>query len=101
MRYMAYILLTAALLCAASCGNDIDNPTPLPQEAEVQETAFAEGADISWVTQMESDGQRFHNAAGEERECTTLMKAGAERGEESHIDNKIRMTYLEIHPYAC
>ena len=67
---------------------------------------------------MESDGQRFHNAAGEERECTALMKeigfdairlrcgsilkkAGAERGEESHIDNKIRMTYLEIHPYAC
>ena len=30
-----------------------------------------------------------------------LKKAGAERGEESHIDNKIRMTYLEIHPYAC
>ena len=74
MRYMAYILLTAAILCAASCGNDIDNPTPLPQEAEVQETAFAEGADISWVTQMESDGQRFYNAAGEERECTALMK---------------------------
>ena len=23
---------------------------------------------------MESDGQRFYNAAGEERECTTLMK---------------------------
>ena len=61
-------------MCAASCGNDIDNPTPLPQEAEAQETAFAEGADISWVTKMESDGQRFHNAAGEERECTTLMK---------------------------
>ena len=51
-------------MCAASCGNDIDNPTPLPQEAEVQETAFAEGADISWVTKMESDGQRFYNAAG-------------------------------------
>ena len=61
-------------MCAASCGNDIDNPTPLPQEAEVQEIAFAEGADISWVTKMESDGQRFHNAAGEERECTALMK---------------------------
>ena len=50
---------------------------------------------------MESDGQRFYNAAGEERECTALKKAGAERGEESHIDNKIRMTYLEIRPYAC
>lgn len=72
MRYMAYILLTAAILCAASCGNDIDNPTPLPQEPEVQETAFAEGADISWLTQMESDRQRFYNAAGEERECISI-----------------------------
>jgi len=35
---------------------------------------FALGADISWVTEMESRGQQFYNAQGEERECTALMK---------------------------
>lgn len=71
MRHRIYILLAVAIMCAASCGKDIDDPIPEP---EIQKNVFAEGADISWVTQMESDGQKFYNAAGEERECTALMK---------------------------
>ncbi len=35
---------------------------------------FAKGADISWVTEMEANGHKFYNLAGEERECTVLMK---------------------------
>lgn len=35
---------------------------------------FAKGADISWVTELESQGHRFYNVADEERECTALMK---------------------------
>lgn len=35
---------------------------------------FAKGADISWVTEMEANGHKFYNLAGEERECTALMK---------------------------
>lgn len=38
------------------------------------ETAFVKGADISWVTEMERQGDKFFNARGEERECTALMK---------------------------
>lgn len=38
------------------------------------DATFAKGADISWVTELESNGHRFYNAAGEERECTALMK---------------------------
>lgn len=40
----------------------------------VQPADFIKGADISWVTQMEDDGQKFYNAAGQEMECTELMK---------------------------
>jgi len=42
--------------------------------SEIDRTVFAKGADISWVTQMESEGMKFYNAEGQERECTELMK---------------------------
>ena len=40
----------------------------------VQPVTFAEGADISWVTEMERDGVKFFNPEGQETECTKLMK---------------------------
>lgn len=44
-------------------------------EEKVEEMVdFYKGADISWVTELESKGQKFYNANGQERECTTLMK---------------------------
>lgn len=35
---------------------------------------FAEGADISWVTEMEKDGVKFYDGNGKETECTALLK---------------------------
>lgn len=43
-------------------------------QTKPQETEFWLGADISWITEMESDGHKFYNKAGEEREATALMK---------------------------
>ncbi len=45
-------------------------PVPVPTPAN-----FAKGADISWVTQMESAGLKFYNAAGTQTECMGLMKS--------------------------
>jgi arabinogalactan endo-1,4-beta-galactosidase len=36
---------------------------------------FAKGADISWLTQMESSGRKFYNGAGTEQECMALLKS--------------------------
>lgn len=36
--------------------------------------SFAKGADISWTTEMERNGDKFYNKDGQERECTQLMK---------------------------
>lgn len=44
-------------------------PTPTTPAA-----FFAKGADVSWVTQMESGGIRFYNNAGAEQECMLLLK---------------------------
>ena len=61
---LAFAALT--LLCACSCGKE---------EREADTTSFfAKGADISWATWMESKGFKFYNAAGQERECTALLK---------------------------
>lgn len=35
---------------------------------------YWKGADIGWATEYESRGLKFYNRAGEERECTALMK---------------------------
>lgn len=65
-----------SLAACCSCDNaglphaDADGNEP----AAIDRTAFAKGADISWITQMESRGMKFYNAGGEETECTALMK---------------------------
>lgn len=71
------MMAAAALTVFAACekeqkgGNGGETPVvPAP----VVKNGFAEGADISWVTQMEEDGVKFYNAAGAETECTALMK---------------------------
>ncbi|MDE5899257.1 MAG: arabinogalactan endo-1,4-beta-galactosidase [Treponemataceae bacterium] len=57
-------------LCAAglllSCGENGASAAPGPE--------FALGADISWVTELESGGHRFFNADGVETDCFRLMK---------------------------
>jgi len=37
-------------------------------------TNFAKGADISWLTQMESSGRLFYNSSGTAQECMQLLK---------------------------
>lgn len=63
-------LLPALMMLAACTKPGGDDPTPDP----VTPASFVKGADISWVTELESKGYKFYNAAGQERECTALMK---------------------------
>ncbi len=67
-----------ALVCAScsSCTSSELPHTPVEKEDPIviDRTAFAKGADISWVTEMESKGMKFYNAEGTETECTALMK---------------------------
>lgn len=74
-------LIVVSVLFFASCTKNTvpsTDPTPLPDKdedsVEVLKGDFAKGADISWVTQMESEGLKFYTASGKEMECTALMK---------------------------
>jgi len=35
---------------------------------------LAKGADISWLTEMENAGRKFHNSAGTEQDCIQILK---------------------------
>jgi len=72
------ILFLFGALLFSSC-NDDDTVTYYPitntDEETVDTTAFAKGADVSWVTEMESNDVKFYNADGEETECMSLLKS--------------------------
>lgn len=77
---MRFSLISALLLLCLSCVPNNPEKPDVPDNpivpADSADTApfFAKGADISWVTEMEAKGYKFYNAAGEERECTALLK---------------------------
>ncbi|MCR4859232.1 MAG: arabinogalactan endo-1,4-beta-galactosidase [Bacteroidales bacterium] len=66
-----FFLICTALAVFAACGK---TPTPTPDPDPEPVSTLVKGADISWVTELESKGYKFYNAAGQERECTALMK---------------------------
>ena len=73
-KVIALITTAAMFIISAAC---VEKPHTRPEADnpdEIAKDSFAEGADISWVTEMERDGIRFCNATGAETECTDLMK---------------------------
>ena len=70
---MAALLLTGCSACGGSDNNSTGNPDT-PDNPSSEKVDFAKGADISWYTEYEKKGYKFYNAAGQERDCTTLMK---------------------------
>ena len=50
----------------------IPTPTPTPTSTP---SSFAKGADISWLTEMETSGKKFYNSSGTETECLQLLKS--------------------------
>ena len=74
-------IITAFVLAASmACGSCTeDGPVTNPKQETIiheKETGFARGADVSWLTQMESEGRKFYTP-GEERkemECMELLR---------------------------
>ena len=67
------VILASAMWMMLGCSSSSIKEEP--KEEKIEEVVdFYKGADISWVTELESKGQKFYNANGDERECTALMK---------------------------
>lgn len=66
------LFLTFGAFVFATCkktNSATSNPNPPPPNP-----FFAKGADISWLTQMESLGIKFYNSSGTEQDCMTILK---------------------------
>ncbi|MGN0188012.1 MAG: arabinogalactan endo-beta-1,4-galactanase [Candidatus Cryptobacteroides sp.] len=74
--YTALLLLAGAItaVSCSSCSRQETSGTTQEEPAAIDRTAFAKGADISWVTEMEAGGIKFQNSEGKVTECTALMK---------------------------
>lgn len=69
------LLLASTLMFSitgTSCSND-GAVTP-EQEKKYDMTGFAKGADVSWLTEFESNGALFYDANGKPQECMALLR---------------------------
>lgn len=68
----------AAALCCCSCTEEgpVTNPKQEEPTIPVKESGFARGADVSWLTQMESEGLKFYTSGEnrQEMECMQLLR---------------------------
>ncbi|MBK6936607.1 MAG: glycosyl hydrolase 53 family protein [Chitinophagaceae bacterium] len=70
LSIFAFIFLIS-VLSATSCTKS-DTPDPLPPTPG--NPTFAKGADIGWLTEMESAGRKFYNSSGTEQDCIQILK---------------------------
>lgn len=69
------------LVLTVACGScSEDGPVTYPRQDNPmvieKETGFARGADVSWLTQMESEGRKFYTSGSDRREmeCMQLLR---------------------------
>jgi arabinogalactan endo-1,4-beta-galactosidase len=55
--------------CCNKSGSNCCTPPNPPGNTDI-----AKGADVSWLTEMETAGRKFYNSAGTERECMQILK---------------------------
>jgi len=72
-KISALSLLLILLISTTGC--KIEKQVEPTTEHPIALNEFAKGADISWVTEMESAGKKLYNSAGAETEAFALMKS--------------------------
>jgi arabinogalactan endo-1,4-beta-galactosidase len=76
MKYFLPLIFSFLIIssCKKSGGTGGINNTPV--DTTTNTSFFAKGADVSWVTQMESQGIKFYNKAGVQQDLFQLLKDG-------------------------
>ena len=68
-----YLFIFITIAGCSKSGSGV-TPTPIPTPTPTP-SSFAKGADISWLTEMETSGKKFYNSSGTETECMQLLKS--------------------------
>jgi arabinogalactan endo-1,4-beta-galactosidase len=69
MKSIVPSLTSAALFLVLFCGCSNS-----PKETTPEAAPFAKGADVGWLTEMESAGVKFYDNNGLQKECIQLLK---------------------------
>jgi len=78
MKKILWLFFVVSLFFTLSCSKKSVAPAPTPTPTytpPIVSSSFAEGADISWVTQMEAAGNKFYDANGNQEDLFALMKS--------------------------
>ena len=80
MKKVLWVSCAVLMFPVLACSNKGAAPTPTPvtpttYKPPVVATTFAKGADVSWVTQMESSGVKFYDKSGNQQDLFALMKS--------------------------
>lgn len=67
------VLLVSMATVIAGCSDTDDTPETKPETCPPA-TTFARGADVGWLTQLESEGHKFYDASGNEKELMQLLR---------------------------
>jgi len=70
MKTVFIFLFTAFVFAACKKKDSSPEPNPPPGNQ-----FFVKGADVSWLTQMEAEGQKFYDNNGTEMDCMELLKS--------------------------
>ena len=65
IRKNSLVILLLILSCSKAQQKGTNNPL---------QDSFAKGADIGWLSEMESKGIRFYNSNGQEQDCIDILK---------------------------
>lgn len=83
IKKMLSMLLPLMFVSCMHTSCSQESPVTEPRQQEIPTTevgTFAKGADVSWLTQMESEGLTFSNKAGVATECMKLLR------DDCHVD---------------
>lgn len=72
MKISKVLLSIICVVFFISCGNKNEVPDIDPAK---EEKIFAKGADIGWITEMESNNVKFYNSAGAQTDGIALLKS--------------------------
>jgi arabinogalactan endo-1,4-beta-galactosidase len=75
MKILCYLFWMAGIFIGVSCKKNVtDHVPPVTDTILSSVVAFAKGADISWITQMESQGLSFYQRNGTRADLFQILK---------------------------
>jgi arabinogalactan endo-1,4-beta-galactosidase len=75
MKWSSISLVILLAVSILSCSKQDEISAPSNPDVRLKASSFAKGADVSWLTQMESSGIKFFNSSGTQQDLFTILKS--------------------------